>query len=293
MLSLSRVSKTYPSNVAALQDVDLEIPNGMFGLLGPNGAGKSTLMRTIATLQEPDEGAIHFDDIDVRKDKTALRRILGYLPQEFGSYPRTSAEAMLLHFAALKGIAGTQLKQVVENLLVHTNLWDVRKRSVDKFSGGMKQRFGIAQALLGNPKLIIVDEPTAGLDPAERRRFQNLLAEVGEDRVVILSTHIVDDVADLCSTIAIMGQGKILKGGEPKKLIVEMNGKLWTKVVSTQDVERLRTNHTVLSTRFRSGSTEARILADEKPDGATAAVPELEDVYFSVLIEHGLKDNLE
>ncbi len=293
MLSLSRVSKTYPGNVAALQDVNLEIPNGMFGLLGPNGAGKSTLMRTIATLQEPDEGAIQFDDIDVRKDKTALRRILGYLPQEFGSYPRTSAEAMLLHFAALKGIHGTQRKQVVESLLVHTNLWNIRKRSVDKFSGGMKQRFGIAQALLGNPKLIIVDEPTAGLDPAERRRFQNLLAEVGEDRVVILSTHIVDDVADLCSTIAIMGQGKILKGGEPKKLIVEMNGKLWTKVVSKQDVERIRANHTVLSTRFRSGSTEVRIFADEKPDGATAAVPELEDVYFSVLIEHGLKDNLE
>jgi ABC-type multidrug transport system ATPase subunit len=293
MLSLSRVSKTYPGNVAALQDVNLEISNGMFGLLGPNGAGKSTLMRTIATLQEPDEGRIHFDDIDVRKDKTALRRILGYLPQEFGAYPRTSAEAMLLHFAALKGIHGTQRKQVVESLLVHTNLWSVRKRSVDKFSGGMKQRFGIAQALLGNPKLIIVDEPTAGLDPAERRRFQNLLAEVGEDRVVVLSTHIVDDVADLCSTIAIMGQGRILKGGEPKKLIEEMNGKLWTKVVSKQDVERIRANHTVLSTRFRSGSTEVRILADEKPAGATAAAPELEDVYFSVLIEHGLKDNLE
>lgn len=293
MLSLSRVSKTYPGNVAALQDVDLEIPNGMFGLLGPNGAGKSTLMRTIATLQEPDEGEITFDEIDVRKDKTALRRILGYLPQEFGAYSRTSAEAMLLHFAALKGIHGTQRKQVVENLLVRTNLWNIRKRSVDKFSGGMKQRFGIAQALLGNPKLIIVDEPTAGLDPAERRRFQNLLAEVGEDRVVILSTHIVDDVADLCSTIAIMGQGKILKGGEPKKLIVEMNGKLWTKVVSKQDVETIRTNYTVLSSRFRSGSTEVRILADEKPAGATAAAPELEDVYFSVLIEHGLKDNLE
>ena len=293
MLSLSRVSKRYPGNVAALQDVDLEIPNGMFGLLGPNGAGKSTLMRTIATLQDPDNGSIHFDRIDVRQDKTALRRILGYLPQEFGSYPRTSAEAMLLHFAALKGIHGKQQKQVVENLLVRTNLWSIRKRSVDKFSGGMKQRFGIAQALLGDPRLIIVDEPTAGLDPAERRRFQNLLAEVGEDRVVILSTHIVDDVADLCSRIAIMGQGRILKDGEPKTLIAELNGKLWTRIVSKEDVEGIRKNHAVLSTRFRTGCIEVRILAGEKPEGATAAVPELEDVYFSVLIDHGLKDNLE
>lgn len=293
MLSLSRVSKTYPGNVAALQDVHLDVPNGMFGLLGPNGAGKSTLMRTIATLQEPDEGSIRFDDIDVRKDKTALRRTLGYLPQEFGAYPRTSAEAMLLHFAALKGIHGEQRKHVVEYLLVQTNLWTARKRSVDKFSGGMKQRFGIAQALLGNPRLIIVDEPTAGLDPAERRRFQNLLAEVGEDRVVILSTHIVDDVADLCSRIAIMGRGKILKDGEPKKLVAEMHGKLWTKIVSKEYLVKLRTSHTVLSTRFRSGSTEVRILSGEQPEGAMASVPELEDVYFSVLIEHGLKDNLE
>jgi ABC-2 type transport system ATP-binding protein len=293
VLRLARVSKTYSGNVAALQDVNLDIPSGMFGLLGPNGAGKSTLMRTIATLQEPDEGTIHFDDIDVRQDKTALRRVLGYLPQEFGAYPRTSAEAMLLHFAALKGIHGQQRKEAVEDLLVHTNLWTVRKRSVDKFSGGMKQRFGIAQALLGNPRLIIVDEPTAGLDPAERRRFQNLLAEVGEDRVVILSTHIVDDVADLCSRIAIMGQGRILKGGEPKKLTAEMNGRLWAKVVSKEDAEGVRKNHAVLSTRFRSGRIEVRILANEKPEGATAAVPELEDVYFSVLIDHGLKDNLE
>jgi ABC-2 type transport system ATP-binding protein len=293
MLSLSRVSKTYPGNLAALQDVDLEIPNGIFGLLGPNGAGKSTLMRTIATLQEPDEGSIHFDGIDVRKDKTALRRILGYLPQEFGAYPRTSAEAMLLHFAALKGIHGIERKQIVENLLVQANLWAIRKRSVDRFSGGMKQRFGIAQALLGNPKLIIVDEPTAGLDPAERRRFQNLLAEVGQNRVVILSTHIVDDVADLCPRIAIMGRGKILKEGEPEKLTMEMNGKLWIKMMSKEELEGIRESHTVLSTRFRSGRTEVRILADEEPDGATAAVAELEDVYFGALIDHGLKDNLE
>jgi ABC-type multidrug transport system ATPase subunit len=293
MLRLSRVSKTYPGNVAALQDVSLEIPRGMFGLLGPNGAGKSTLMRTIATLQAPDEGAISFDGIDVRKDKTALRRILGYLPQEFGSYPRTSAEAMLLHFAALKGLHGGWRKQVVENLLVQTNLWSVRKRSVDTFSGGMKQRFGIAQALVGDPRLIIVDEPTAGLDPAERRRFQNLLAEVGEQRVVILSTHIVDDVADLCSRIAIMGQGRILEDGEPDKLTSEMQGRLWTCIVAVEDLPRVRAGHTVVSTRFRSGHSEVRILADEQPPEATAAAPQLEDVYFSVLIAHGLTDNLE
>lgn len=293
VLCLSGVSKTYPGNVAALRDIDLEIPKGMFGLLGPNGAGKSTLIRTIATLQEPDEGTLNFDGIDVRRDKTALRRILGYLPQEFGAYPRTSAEAMLLHFAALKGIHGEQRKAVVEGLLVQTNLWSIRKRSVDKFSGGMKQRFGIAQALLGNPRLIIVDEPTAGLDPAERRRFQNLLAEVGEERVVILSTHIVDDVADLCPRIAIMGQGRILKAGEPKKLTTELSGKLWTRVVTQEELERIRGHHTVVSTRFRSGRTEVRILADEQPFGAAAAEPQLEDVYFGVLIDHGLTDNLE
>ncbi len=293
MLTLSKINKTYPGNIIALQDINLDIPNGMFGLLGPNGAGKSTLMRTIATLQEPDTGSIQFNDIDVRKDKTALRKVLGYLPQEFGSYPRTSAEAMLMHFAALKGIHGEQRKQVVENLLVRTNLWDVRKRSVDKYSGGMKQRFGIAQALLGNPKLIIVDEPTAGLDPAERRRFQNLLVEVGEDRVVILSTHIVDDVAELCPRIAIMGQGRILKEGKPKELIKGIEGKLWTRSVSRADLEDVRKNHTLVSTRFKSGGTEVRVLADEKPDGMTAAAPELEDVYFTTLIEHGLKENLD
>lgn len=293
MLTLSKISKTYSGNVAALRDVNLKIPNGMFGLLGPNGAGKSTLMRIIATLQEPDEGSIQFDDIDVRKDKTALRRTLGYLPQEFGSYPRTSAEAMLLHFAALKGIHGNQRKHVVESILVQTNLWDVRKRSVDKYSGGMKQRFGIAQALLGDPKLIIVDEPTAGLDPAERRRFQNLLVEVGEDRIVILSTHIVDDVADLCPRIAIMGQGRILKGGEPQKLIQEMEGKLWTKTVSRADLEQTREKYTVVSTRFKAGSTEVRVLADKKLDGFSPTAPELEDVYFNTLIEHDLEGNLE
>lgn len=293
MLTLSGISKTYPGNIVALQNIDLAIPKGMFGLLGPNGAGKSTLMRTIATLQDPDSGSILFDGIDARKDKNALRKILGYLPQEFGSYPRTSAEAMLLHFAALKGIHGKQRSQVVASLLVQTNLWDVRKRSVDKYSGGMKQRFGIAQALLGNPKLIIVDEPTAGLDPAERRRFQNLLAEIGEEKVVILSTHIVDDVADLCPRIAIMGRGRILKAGEPRKLTAELQGKLWTKIGSKADRENIRANHTVVSSRFKDGSTEIRVLADAQPDGMTLAHAELEDVYFTTLIEHGLRENLD
>jgi ABC-type multidrug transport system ATPase subunit len=215
MLSLTGISKTYPGGVHALQDIHLDVPRGMFGLLGPNGAGKSSLMRTIATLQQPDCGSITFKGIDILKDKTALRRTLGYLPQEFGACPRTSALTMLKHLAALKGIHGSQQQQVVENLLVKINLWDARDKSIDKFSGGMKQRYGIAQALLGNPALLIVDEPTAGLDPAERRRFQNILAEVGEETVVILSTHIVDDVKELCSQVAIMGRGRILKVGEP------------------------------------------------------------------------------
>ncbi len=299
MLTLSGVNKTYPGNVAALYDINLDVPKGMFGLLGPNGAGKSTLMRTIATLQEPDSGSIRFDDIDVRENKGALRRVLGYLPQEFGSYPRTSAESMLLHFAALKGIHGKPRTEVVESVLVQTNLWDVRRRSVDKYSGGMKQRFGIAQALLGNPRLLIVDEPTAGLDPAERRRFQNLLGEIAEERVVILSTHIVDDVAELCPKIAIMGRAKILKTGEPRELIAAMRGKLWTKLVSKPELENVRKQHTVVSSRFKgaggsySHSTEVRVLADMQPAGMTPAHPELEDVYFATLIEHGLTENLD
>lgn len=293
MLSLSEVSKTYPGGVRALADIDLEVPKGMFGLLGPNGAGKSTLMRTVATLQQPDRGTITFNGINVLKDKTALRRTLGYLPQEFGAYPRTSAVTMLKHLAALKGIHGNQQRQVVENLLIKTNLWDARNKSVDKFSGGMKQRYGIAQALLGNPKLLIVDEPTAGLDPAERRRFLNVIAEVGEGTVVILSTHIVDDVEELCSHVAIMGSGRILKTGEPLQMIRELKGKLWTKLVNRDEVAQMRAHHQVLSTRLKSGSTEVRVLADTQPEGMQPATPELEDVYFSTLIAHNLKDNLE
>jgi ABC-2 type transport system ATP-binding protein len=293
LLHLSNLTKTYAGGVHALQAVNLYIPTGLFGLLGPNGAGKSTLIRTIATLQSPDSGTLQFGDIDVLRDKMALRRVLGYLPQEFGSYPRTSAELMLKHFAALKGIHGADQKAEVERLLVLTNLWEVRNRSVDTYSGGMKQRFGIAQALLGNPRLVIVDEPTAGLDPAERRRFQNLLVEVGQDRVVILSTHLVDDVADLCPRLAIMGQGRILAQGEPAALVASLRGNLWAALLPRADVAALRQQHQVISCRLKSGHMEARVLAPTCPPGMEAAVPTLEDVYFATLVTHGLAANLE
>ena len=293
MLHLSNLSKTYAGGVHALQAVNLDIPTGLFGLLGPNGAGKSTLMRTIATLQSPDFGTLQFGDIDVLRDKMRLRRVLGYLPQEFGSYPRTPAELMLKHFAALKGIHGAGQDTEVERLLVLTNLWDVRKRSVDTYSGGMKQRFGIAQALLGNPRLVIVDEPTAGLDPAERRRFQNLLVELGQDRVVILSTHLVDDVEDLCPQLAIMGQGRILAEGQPGTLIDALDNRLWMAVVPRDQVTSLRAQHKVLSCRLKSGSMEVRVLATQCPPGMEKAVPTLEDVYFATLQQHGLTANLE
>lgn len=293
MLQLIGVSKTYAGGVAALNNVNLQVSSGMFGLLGPNGAGKSTLMKTIATLQEADSGAIEFNGINVFRDKTALRRVLGYLPQEFGSYPRTSAETMLLHFAALKGIHGSRRKQIVEQLLVQTNLWEVRKRSVDKFSGGMKQRYGIAQALLGDPQLIIVDEPTAGLDPGERRRFQNLLAEIGQERVVILSTHIVDDVSELCSRVAIMGKGRILIQGTPAELINTLQRKIWTLLTHKEHVSQLRDQYNVISTRFRAGDIEVRVNSDQQPSQFLPAEVELEDVYFSALAQDGLKENLE
>ena len=293
MLKLVDVTKSYAGGVKALSGVTLDIPSGMYGLLGPNGAGKSTLMRTIATLQEPDSGAITFDGIDVVGDKTALRKVLGYLPQDFGSYPRTSALAMLRHLAALKGLHGGDQTAAVEQLLVRTNLWEVRKRSVASFSGGMKQRFGIAQALLGNPRLLIVDEPTAGLDPAERRRFQNLLAEVSQGIVVILSTHIVDDVAELCPRLAIMGQGRILRQGEPRAMIADLEGRLWTTLASREEADAMRRKYSVVSCRLRDGRMEVRATAEEAPPGMTAARPDLEDVYFATLIEHGLTANLE
>ena len=293
MLSISNLSKTYSGGVRALDAVSLDIPKGMFGLLGPNGAGKSTLMRTIATLQDPDSGAITFDGFDVLGAKMELRKRLGYLPQEFGAYPRTSPEVMLGHFAALKGIHGAERKAVVRDALVRTNLWDVRKRSIDKFSGGMRQRFGVAQALIGNPSLLIVDEPTAGLDPVERRRFQNLLSEVGEDVVVILSTHIVDDVSALCPRVAIMAAGKILRLGEPRALTAELDGRLWSTAVDKAEAERLRATLKVISTRIVAGRTEARVLADSAPAGMQGAAPTLEDVYFATLLEHGIDTTAE
>ena len=295
MLTISGLSKTYPNDVRALDDVSLSIPTGMFGLLGPNGAGKSTLMRTIATLQEPDSGSIHLDDIDVLQNKTKLRRCLGYLPQEFGAYPRTSPVVMLNHVAVLKGITDKKVrKALVEQLLTKTNLWDVRNKSIDTFSGGMKQRFGIAQALIGEPKLIIVDEPTAGLDPAERRRFQNLLAKIGQDVVVILSTHIVDDVSDLCSRMAIMGEGRILVEDEPQLLMQKLEGKLWSKVIPTEQVATLSKSLPVVSTRMVAGQTEIRVVSQDQPDCAMALVsPTLEDVYFATLHQHNLQAELE
>jgi ABC-2 type transport system ATP-binding protein len=293
MLTISGLSKTYSGGVRALDSVTLDIPKGMFGLLGPNGAGKSTLMRTIATLQDADSGSIRFDGIDVRSAKMELRKRLGYLPQEFGAYPRTSPEVMLGHFAALKGIHGAERRTVVRDLLVRTNLWDVRKRSIDKFSGGMRQRFGVAQALIGNPSLLIVDEPTAGLDPVERRRFQNLLSEVGADVVVILSTHIVDDVSALCPRVAIMAAGKILRVGEPRALTAELDGRLWSMTADKVEAERLRTTVKVISTRIVAGRTEVRVLADSAPAGMQAAAATLEDVYFATLLEHGIDTTAE
>ncbi len=289
MLRIEHLSKTYGNGVAALQDVSLSIPTGMFGLLGPNGAGKSTLMRTLATLQEPDGGSIHLNGQDVRSDPDGLRRRLGYLPQEFGVYPRISPEVMLHHLAVLKGIGErAQRNALVERLLVQTNLWDVRRKNLDTFSGGMRQRFGIAQALIGEPALVIVDEPTAGLDPAERRRFHNLLARIGEDVVVILSTHIVDDVSDLCTRMAIMANGRILVEGEPAALIGKLEGRLWKQLVAPGEVAMVRERVPILSTRLIAGRAEIRVVGSERPDGLEPAQPTLEDVYFATLMQHGV-----
>ncbi|MDQ6648128.1 MAG: ABC transporter ATP-binding protein, partial [Pseudomonadota bacterium] len=238
MLTIRDLSKTYANGVRALRSVSLDIPNGMFGLLGPNGAGKSSLMRTIATLQDPDEGTITLGEMDLRADKQATRRLLGYLPQEFGVYPKVSAEAMLDHFAVLKGVTvKSERRELVESLLRQVNLWDVRKRKLGTYSGGMRQRFGIAQALIGDPRLVIVDEPTAGLDPEERNRFLNLLAEIGERVVVILSTHIVEDVTDLCSRMAIIGQGQVLLCGEPAEAIRSLDGRVWRRSIHKAELD--------------------------------------------------------
>ena len=288
VLTIEHLSKTYPNGVRALHGVSLRIPTGMFGLLGPNGAGKSTLMRIISTLQEPDAGRVTLGDLDVLREKDRVRRLLGYLPQEFGVYPRLSAQAMLSHLATLKGIPPGELKGTVEVLLRQTNLWDDRKRRLDTFSGGMKQRFGIAQALIGDPKLIIVDEPTAGLDPTERLRFHNLLSQIGENIVVILSTHIVEDVSDLCSRMAIISQGEVLLTGDPAGAIERLDGRIWSRVVERSELADYEHDHHVISTRLSGGRTVIHVYADERPAGGFERVrTELTDVYFSTLKRAG------
>ncbi|MEM1052414.1 MAG: ABC transporter ATP-binding protein [Pseudomonadota bacterium] len=287
MLELKNVSHIYANGVKALDDVTLTIPKGMFGLLGPNGAGKSTLMRTVATLQTPSAGQIAFDGLDILAEPEDLRKRLGYLPQDFGVYPRVSAYDMLNHMAVLKGIASKGArKDTVETLLNQVNLWDVRKKAIAGFSGGMRQRFGIAQALIGNPDLIIVDEPTAGLDPEERNRFLNLLAEIGENVVVILSTHIVEDVADLCPAMAVMVDGSIKLEGAPRELMTKAKGTIWAKTIERSELDGYRSMYEVISTRLFAGETIIHILCDYDPgDGFAAVDGGLEDVYFSTLAQ--------
>ncbi len=282
-LSIQNLSKTYGNGVQALKDVNLEIPVGMFGLLGPNGAGKSSLMRTIATLQEPDTGSITLGELDVLKQKDEVRKILGYLPQEFGVYPKVSAEVLLDHLAVLKGISNKkERKELVQALLHKTNLWQARKKNLGGYSGGMKQRFGIAQALLSSPKLIIVDEPTAGLDPAERNRFLNLLSEIGENTVVILSTHIVDDVKELCTNMAIINKGEVMLEGNPVETISEIEGKVWSKRVEKVELADYKANMNVISERLIAGKPEIHVFAESQPDGSFDSIPaDLEDVYFN------------
>lgn len=282
-LVISHLSKTYSNGVHALKDVSLNIGQGMFGLLGPNGAGKSSLMRTIATLQEPDTGSITLDGVDVVNNKQEVRKVLGYLPQEFGVYPRVTAEGMLDHIADLKGIIDKkQRKELVANLLERVNLGAVRHKNLGTYSGGMKQRFGVAQALIGNPKLIIVDEPTAGLDPAERNRFYNLLSEIGENTIVILSTHIVEDVTNLCSDMAIICQGEVIAQGNPNTLVGEVQGKIWSKRIEKSDLHEYRASFRVISTQLKGGKTEVHVFSDTQPDPSFRPVEAgLEDVYFS------------
>jgi ABC-type multidrug transport system ATPase subunit len=290
VLKISRVSKTYPNGCQALKNVSLTIGTNMFGLLGPNGAGKSTLMRTVATLQEADSGEIWLDDLDVLRRKDDVRRMLGYLPQEFGLYPQISAIDMLDHLAVMKGILNRkERKAAVEALLQQTNLWEARKDKLSSFSGGMKQRFGIAQALLGHPRLIVVDEPTAGLDPTERHRFLNLLSSIGRDVVVILSTHIVEDVRQLCTRMAIIHNGVVILEGSPADALNALRGRMWTKSLKSDDeLEALQTSFHVVSTQLVGGSTEVRIHADSNPgEGFHAVDPGLEDAYFVGLSRHG------
>jgi len=282
-LVINSLCKTYPNGVQAIKDVSLTLTNGMFGLLGPNGAGKSSLMRTIATLQEADSGSVFLDGLDVLKNKTEVRQLLGYLPQEFGVYPKISAERMLDHIAQLKGIGNSsERKDLVNSLLDNVNLSKDKKKHLGTYSGGMKQRFGIAQALIGNPKLIIVDEPTAGLDPAERNRFYNLLSQLGENTIVILSTHIVEDVSTLCSNFAIICQGEVLYAGEPDTAVSEMEGKIFSKAISKAELGHYKDDFNVISTQLKTGKLHIRILQETDPgNGFVPATPNLEDVYFS------------
>ncbi len=285
MLTVRNLGHTYTNGTRALSGIDLQIPKGMFGLLGPNGAGKSTLMRSIATLQTPTEGSIHFGDIDVLREPEKLRARLGYLPQDFGVYPRVSARSLLDHIAVLKGIAGRgERRDTVETLLAQVNLWDVRDKAVAGFSGGMRQRFGIAQALIGRPELIIVDEPTAGLDPEERNRFNNLLVEIGENVVVILSTHIVEDVSDLCTRMAVISAGQVLLSGSPQDLIKTIQGRVWRCVIEPGALAQYQSTMQVLTQRLRAGRLLIHVLADARPDHEFEPVEaSLEDLYFATL----------
>jgi ABC-type multidrug transport system ATPase subunit len=283
-LEIKSLSKTYPNGIQALKKVSLSIPKGMFGLLGPNGAGKSTLMRTIATLQEADEGSIYLNGLDVLKDKMKVRQMLGYLPQDFGLYPEVTAEQMLNHIALLKGIADKkECRETVKYVLQQTNLYDARKRRLGGYSGGMRQRFGIAQALIGNPQLIIVDEPTAGLDPEGRRRFHNLLSEISENVIVILSTHIVDDVEQLCSQVAIINAGEILLTSKPEEAIKDLEGIVWEKIIEKEDYDNYRSQYQIVLTRLFAGNILIHVRSDRQPDGFSKVTPDLEDVYFTTI----------
>jgi ABC-2 type transport system ATP-binding protein len=285
-IKINNLSKTYPNGVEALSNINLRIGQGMFGLLGPNGAGKSTLMRTIAALQEPDSGSILLDDINILDDKMAVRRVLGYLPQEFNVYPRVKTEELLKHLAILKGIVNKgERKDMVDALLQKTNLWEYRKRYVSTFSGGMKQRFGIAQALLGEPLLIIVDEPTAGLDPGERNRFYNILSEIGESIIVILSTHIVDDVKELCTDMAIIHEGQLVLNDKPQSAIQKIEGKVWSKRIEKSQLPDYEDKFTIISSKLVAGIPEVHVLNDTKPDESFKPVDvDLEDVFFSQIL---------
>ncbi len=288
ILKIENVSKLYPNGVQALKDVSLTIPPGMYGLLGPNGAGKSTLMRILATLQDPDEGKIFFGEMDVVRQKEELRKTLGYLPQEFGVYKSISAEKLLDHFAVLKGITNkADRRETVDALLQQTNLWDVRKQKLGGYSGGMRQRFGVAVALIGNPKLMIVDEPTAGLDPAERVRFLNLLSELGENSAVILSTHIVEDVSELCTRMAIINKGEILLEGEPIQSVKDLRGKIWKRILAKKEFAAIEKEHAVISTKLLAGQTVVHVYNEDDPgQGFSTVESDLEDVYFSTMAGH-------